>query len=111
MEQSVSETIQKISKKTIMNKIKKYLISLGMRLEYVKSYTAYHCGRVYFGGKTYDADVYIIVGTNYHIHCKRSGRTEYRLYKEYRMVALCPTQIEFCKLLQEIFADNERGKI
>lgn len=86
-----------------MNKIKKYLISLGIEIKKIKSCTSLHRGNSSWYYKTYDVDVYEVMGTEYRIHYKRTGRLEYRLYKGYALVAARSSQVEFCKLLQELF--------
>lgn len=65
-----------------MNKIRKYLESLGLELKYDKYYRAKHIGgRSFYNDGTYEVEVYQIVGTEYYIHHKSSGRPLYYLYK------------------------------
>lgn len=65
-----------------MNKIKKFLESLGLELKYDHYYIAKHYGgRSFYNDGTYSVDMYQIVGTEYYIHCKSSGRPLYYLYK------------------------------
>lgn len=84
-----------------MNKIKKYLMSFGIELKKIKSCTSLHGGIPSWRYRTYDVDVYEVIGTDYRVHHKVSGRQEYRLYKGYVLIAARTTQFEFCGLLQD----------
>lgn len=65
-----------------MNKIIKHLKSLGYEVKYDHYYRAKHYGgRSFYNDGTYEVEVYQIVGTEYYIHCKSTGRPLYYLYK------------------------------
>lgn len=85
-----------------MNKIKKYLLSLGLELKYEKYYTGRHIGgRSFYNDGTYGVDVYRIGNTDYYIHHKNTGRPAYYLYKNKNVKTVRFSQTAFCEMLEK----------
>lgn len=91
-----------------MNKIRKYLESIGVSLVYDKSFTANHFGgRSFYNDGTYSVDVYRVgEKTEYSIYHKSSGRPQYWLYKNDNIVTTRFSQYTFIEeVLKKTFTD------
>ena len=91
-----------------MNKIRKYLESIGLELKYDKHYVARHIGgRSFYNDGTYEVEVYQIVGTEYYIHNKCSGRPLIYLYNNKKCMIETGrfSQQDFITVLKEVLKE------
>ena len=94
-----------------MNKINKYLSSIGLETIYKKYYTGRHYnGASFYNDGTFGMDVYQIGDTDYFIHTKVTGRPAFYLYKNKNVVTIRYSQAEFVKLLEKTDLKN-KGKV
>lgn len=96
-----------------MNKIIKYLESIGFKVEYDRTYTMRHYnGRSFYNDGTYEVSVYKIVGTEYSVQHKCSGRPLYYLYNNKKCLIDTGrfSQRDFIEVLKEVLKDESVNK-
>lgn len=88
-----------------MNKIEKYLDSIGKGILFSKVLIVEHSGgKSFYNDGTYTLEVYQIIGSPFNIQYKSSGRKQYWLYRGDEVVGLSFNQKDFIiDMLSEIF--------